>query len=243
MNWTETDVAKLLHKRFPPPAFVLLYGVRNTTGYAKKQIRTADALAISVWPSRGLYFSGIEIKVRFSDWRKELSDPTKAQEIQKYCKYWYVAAPKGVVPPDEIPEMWGLLECTKNSIQATKEAKENQIVAPDVLFVASLLRSFSQNYIVNWQHKEEIEKAKEYAEEAIRTSHKIVPLQYELDKLKETIESFENASGVKIGNSWNVAPIGEAVQDVLRGKSPGKTVKQLKRLAENILNSIDRIEY
>src|SRR5262245_2299599 len=91
--------------RFAPPACVMLREVRNGTGYAK-QVRTADAVVVSVWPSRGVWLGGIEVKVSRSDWLRELKDPTKAAEIQKYCNYWWLASPEGVCEPGELPENW-----------------------------------------------------------------------------------------------------------------------------------------
>ena len=45
-----------------------------------------------VWPSRGLYLHGFEIKVHRNDWLRELKNPAKAEEIAGYCHFWWVVA-------------------------------------------------------------------------------------------------------------------------------------------------------
>lgn len=49
---------------------------------------------------------GYEIKVSRSDWRRD----EKLQDYFTLCHLLYVVAPKGVIPPDEIPAGVGLLE-------------------------------------------------------------------------------------------------------------------------------------
>lgn len=81
-HWTERLVFERLAKVFPPPAFVLLPQVRNGTGFSRRRTRTADAIAASVWPSRGLYLVGVEIKVCVHDWRRELADAAKSESAE-----------------------------------------------------------------------------------------------------------------------------------------------------------------
>ena len=59
-----------------------------------------------MWPSRGLYIAGVEIKVSRADWLKERKDPGKSVSIQRFCKYWYVAAPAGIVPVADDEDDW-----------------------------------------------------------------------------------------------------------------------------------------
>src|SRR5512137_2876743 len=79
---TEATVYAAIQRMFKAPAFILLAGVRNQTGYTRR-VRTADALAVSVFPSRGLYAVGFEIKTDRGDWRRELADPEKSEEIMR----------------------------------------------------------------------------------------------------------------------------------------------------------------
>lgn len=90
------------------PEWAFIEHVRNAAGF--DATRTADAMALHLWPSRGHELHGFEVKVSRSDWRRELADPSKADGWFDYVDRWWIAAPKGVVPPDELPTSWGLLE-------------------------------------------------------------------------------------------------------------------------------------
>src|ERR1019366_7824171 len=87
---TEADVLSALAKRYPPPGYAFLQHVRNRTGYGGG-VRTADALAMSLWASQGMYLHGFEVKVSRSDWVREIKSPEKADEIAKFCDRWWVA--------------------------------------------------------------------------------------------------------------------------------------------------------
>ena len=55
----EGGVFEALKTRYNSPEYCLLPQVRNSTGYSSK-VRTADAIAMSLWPSRGLTLTGFE---------------------------------------------------------------------------------------------------------------------------------------------------------------------------------------
>lgn len=140
-RWTEREICDVLSQSYSEQqGYVLLRQVPNGTGLDKS--RTADALAMQVWPSRGLRLYGFEIKVSRSDWRNELRNAAKAESIAQYCHYWFIVAPVGVVPVDELPTLWGLLEVSDAGIiKRTKEAPQQEFVAPiDMTFLAGVLR-------------------------------------------------------------------------------------------------------
>lgn len=242
-RWTESKVFQMLAKRFPSPAFVLLPQVRNGTGFARKRNRTADAIAASTWPSRGLFLAGIEIKVTFSDWRKELSQPWKADDIQKYCRYWYVAAPKGVVPVSEVPDTWGLIECTATQAKETKAAPQMETHAPDMLLVASILRTCQSVMVpvddIKAREKAIQDRCKEQAEQA----EKAVTLERDLKNIRETVSRFEDASGLKL-DRWHGQSLGEAVRIVETIGIDGakKAGDRLKDQAQRIIDILSRDE-
>ena len=60
----------LLALRYAPPAYAFFEEVRAQTGYAAGG--SADGLALSLWPSRGIELHGFEVKVSRSDWLREL---------------------------------------------------------------------------------------------------------------------------------------------------------------------------
>ncbi len=233
--WTEARVYKMLTGLFLPPAFVLFPQVRNQTGYAKRD-RTADAVGASVWPSRGLYLFGVEIKVSYSDFRREIERPKKSAAIQQYCKYWYIAAPEGVVPVGEVPETWGLIEC-KRSAKVVRKAPELDAQPPAVEFVTSVMRSVAACTVPTEQVQPQIEAARKEAKKRwseIQSS--------DLAELRFQVNEFQKASGVKVDMPWRAGDIGKAVKCVLEygGQNITGQMKNLRRTAEQIVKNIDR---
>lgn len=106
---TSAELCVLLRTKYPPEQFALLFEVRSCTGAVRSE-RYADAIAFSLWPSRGLDVLAFEIKVSRGDWMRELSDPSKADEFFRYMDFWWIVAPRGLVKKDELPKRWGLIE-------------------------------------------------------------------------------------------------------------------------------------
>lgn len=107
---TAAEIRMALVKRYPHPAYGIVFEVAAATGTQAN--RHLDAMAMGLWPSRGLTLDGIEIKINRSDWLRELKNPAKAEELARFCHHFYVAAPMGIVKPGECPPNWGVLELT-----------------------------------------------------------------------------------------------------------------------------------
>ena len=205
IKWTEAMVFQALRKKYPTPSYTLLPQVRNCTGSIDtRRVRTADAIVVSTWPSLGLWLGGIEIKVSRSDWKKELADPSKSAAIQKYCRFWNIAAPKGIVPVDEVPENWGLLEIGRRGVHQTKTAPPLKEEPPDMLFLAAVLRRAGE---VERDTRELRERVKEESQKYSEARKKL----WELESLAERVKVFEEKSGVSI-NSYQAGSIGRAVR-------------------------------
>jgi hypothetical protein len=100
----------------------------------------ADALALCVYPSRGHYLHGVEVKVARSDWLRELKTPAKSHTVFTRCAYWSVAAPAGVVEKDEVPPKWGHFEVSETGVKTRKRPMLLEGAELDS-FVVSLLRN------------------------------------------------------------------------------------------------------
>ncbi len=137
------SVQAAIEKLWKPPAFSWLKEVSNGTGARAR--RWADAVAVSIWPSRGLYAMGIEIKVHRSDWLRELEQPSKSDPVQKYCRHWWVATPPGIVAAGELPATWGLVEVAGGKAKVIVDAPE---LTPEPLtweFTCAILRRASES--------------------------------------------------------------------------------------------------
>lgn len=208
-GWDEGKVFERLGAVFPSGAYVLLPQVRNGTGCSRAQTRTADALAVSAWPSRGLHFTGVEIKVSPNDWRRELANAEKSCEIQKFCRYWYIAAPEGIVPVTELPETWGLIECSGATAKIIKQAPQLECQPADMPFVCAVLRAAMAGVVPTAAVQSKVDEAVEKELKRQQRNN-----DFALHELREKIGAFEKSSGINLNSRWDAGEIGEAVSFV-----------------------------
>lgn len=143
---TEGVILDALRRRYGQrsgngPAWAFIPHVRNAAGFGdwrtKGGLRTCDALALGLWPSKGLELHGHEIKCTRTDWLRELKDPDKADAFMRYCDRWWLVAPPKVARIDELPEGWGLLTFHGDRIVRRVEAPLRQPeLLPRTLIVA-----------------------------------------------------------------------------------------------------------
>lgn len=133
------NLREALRKRYALPEWVLMEEVRDAAGHAAN--RSADGIAMSMWPSRGLEINGFELKASRSDWLRELKNPAKAEAIAAYCDRWWIVAMPGCVKPEELPAGWGLMELHGASLKDIKKAPAREDVKPlNRTFVAAMMR-------------------------------------------------------------------------------------------------------
>ncbi len=99
------DLHSLLEQKFQRPEWAIVREVGNATGITCN--RHADALALNLWPSRGMELHGFELKLSRGDWKRELDNPAKAESILRFCdRWWIVAGDAKIVLPGELPPTW-----------------------------------------------------------------------------------------------------------------------------------------
>lgn len=236
---TEYEMLTALRTRYCSREFALIPQVRNSTGFASRT-RTADAIAVSLWPSKGIHVEGFEFKSSRSDWLKELKDSAKSEEIGRFCKFWHVlAADASIVQYDEIPELWGLLVIEDGKIKVVKKAPARDAEPPSWRFVAAVLKSASEIVIPESAIVSRVNKAVSAALDAERKAREKLAADGRVkesagtDRILKAVTEFENASGVKI-DIWNAShakKIGEAVKFVLAG-GLDRSADRLLMLAE-----------
>ena len=140
---SEGALLALLSERYPAPAYAMLSNVKNGTGWTRTE-RFADALAMGLWPSRGLDLHGFELKANRGDWLREMRDPAKADEIARRCDRWWIVCSDGVALIDEVPQPWGLLvpreKRGKVALVAVREAEKLDAEPLTRQFLAAILR-------------------------------------------------------------------------------------------------------
>ena len=229
--WTEADVAKVLHVRYSSPEWAFLTRVRNQTGFSR-DVRTADAVAMNLYPSRGMEINGFEIKVSRSDVMHELMQPDKSAEIQQFChKWWLVVSDPKIVEGLQIPITWGVIEVSKGKCKIMKTAPDLKPKMMTREFIASLFRNVCEGFVHPEDVAERIEVAKNNAVYGMNQEYR------DLKELEKNVREFEKESGVKVFEKWNHkgGEIGKAVAFVLSGK------KDMKWKCESALTNVNDI--
>lgn len=229
-----------LAAKYKAPEWAFLPQVADGTGSAK--VRTADALAMSLWPSRGLHLHGFEVKVSRSDWQKELANPAKAESICRYCDFWWVVVgDASIVKPGELPPTWGLLVPHGKGLKVSTQGPK---LTPDPVsraFLAGLLRKAAEAVAPAWVapiqslEREPFDAAYKQGEEAATERAKTNGLltAKENERLKQAIAEFEEKSGLSI-NNWNAGNVGAVVGVLLNRRSWQVIMEQERRKLERL---------
>lgn len=193
-------VMAALERRYRPPEWGLFAQVGNGTGFQGN--RWADAMAMGLWPSRGLTLHGFEIKVSRADWLRELKDPAKAEDIACYCDFWnvVVSAP-GIVLPGELPAAWGLMQLSGRQLRTVTAAPQRTDAATlDRPIVAAILRRASECMVPRSSIAAAIEDARAQGVRSATEMSRHAEERHarEAESMRRTIAEFEKASGVHL---------------------------------------------
>lgn len=231
---TAADVIGNLRSWFAQPQYAFLEQVADGTGM--RQSRWADAVAMSVWPSRGYDIHGVEVKVSRYDWQKELSQPLKSAAVQQYCNRWWVATPDElIIQPGELPPTWGHMVMKGNTMRVAVAAPPLEPKPVTVEFVASVLR--------NYQKADESE-VRRAIDDAVREAvdHERESERNRYGNLKKQVEAFEEKSGIRINEYVDGKELGEAV-DTLRGlKWKLGTIESAVRACDDVRQMLDKVQ-
>lgn len=190
------DIWSILRSRYPENQYALMKEVSDAAGFNRSN--SADYIAVSLWPSRGLGIYGIELKSFRSDWLNELKKPAKAENIFQYCDYFYLlTSDETIAKLEEIPPTWGWL-CIKGSrIFTKKEAPKLNPKPVSKNFIAAMLkRACDRSQFV---HKDSIqdEIKRSYEQGKNENERNYNYLKKEIQELKLAISEFETASGIQ----------------------------------------------
>lgn len=231
------DLMDLLRSRFSPPAYAFLTNVGIATGMACD--RWADAMAMGLWPSRGLRLHGFELKVSRTDWLRELKKPSKAEKHVRYCDHWWlVVSDAEIVKDGELPPTWGLIAAKGGKLHTKVEAPALEPEPISRKFLAAICRRVSEQSA----REDEIEKARlagyKQGEEANERRRSYDQKRHE--DLQRKVVEFEQASGVNLQYGWQLGKVGEAVKMIVDGQRPLDKVASIRNLASRLIQEIDK---
>lgn len=247
---TEGELLGLLRQRHNDKAgngeaYAFMTGVRSAAGFDAR--RTLDAIAMSLWPSRGLLLDGFEVKCSRSDWLREMREPAKAEEFTcKIDRMWLVVADGSIVADGELPPGWGLLVAEGKRLVQRAAA---QMLRPgpargrplpeafDRSFVAALLREACR---VGAATPNDVRVAREEAEAqaAARWKDTADRAKKSEQELRELVQTFERAAGIHIRSfGWqgrSPEAVGVAMRAVLDGDVKAEVLeRRLRRVADD----------
>ncbi len=240
---TSSDICAVLRERYKQPEWSLFFEVANGTGANTK--RHADALAMNMYPSRGLSILGFEIKVSRSDLKRELDNPNKAEEIAQFCDEWWLVVPKGLIRADDnIPIPWGVIECDGGNLKVTKKAQALEPKPVTKSFMAAVLRSAGKvdEATILEAKQQAYNQAWERHEERVKQEVERVTKNY-----KDTIEKiadFEKITGHKIRYYTNMQDLAERIsiaQDLEKIYGHFGSLQSLKRMAEKFIEDVSKL--
>lgn len=215
---TESDVMAALAKKYCAPAWAFLPQVPDGTGSHKT--RTADAMAMSLYPSRGLHIHGFEIKTWRGDWIRELRDPKKADGFCARCDFWWIATLPDIVREGELPPTWGLMVMDARGMVVKQPAPPLSPVVLDRTFLAAILRRASEDVTpkstIGAQLSAEYDKGFKAGQAKMDQGQ----AERKLTELQNNVQVFQEASGVKL-SGWDNGDIGKAVDAVLHLQRAG----------------------
>jgi len=240
-HYNTGDLVRCLETRFPMPEWVLAHEVRLDIG---PTVRSADAIAMNMWGSRGLRISGFELKRTRGDWLRELKQPDKAEAFFRRCNEWWLVTGHGVVKDiDEIPEGWGWLCMTNNKTKliAKKKAPRRDSLKLDRVpvvqrqLMANMLRRVAQREARETEVIRREGYAKGYAAgKDGRDDREKRGLELRVQNLERQLESYQSslkASGLDCYSRWEMPRIA-AIVGMIHRIGVDRMVQVLRRLAE-----------
>lgn len=228
------SIFELLRRRHPSGEWAYMEEVAPRTGGGT---RYADAVAVNLWSSRGHAVHGFEVKVSRSDWLRELKQPEKAEEIYRYCDYWWLVTEKGLVKDGELPPTWGHLERRGSGLYTVKAAPKLEAKPLTRAFFASLVRRSFEGLerkasAIHADKVAELRAEYEKAKQDHRSS-----VKRELDTLHARIAEFEKQTGLSFndyaGPPVEVVRLAQSIQK-LSGWRGTKALARLDELARGL---------
>lgn len=241
---TSPDITAAMLRRWTAPEWAIMWEVGEGTG--ARSGRYADAVMMSLWPSRGLEVHGVEIKVSRADWRREAADPSKAEAVARFCDRWWVHTAPGVVDDlSDVPPAWGLREWDGKTWKTLREAEKTPAEPITRTFLAALLRRAdgAMRTLVSETMREAREK--EIAEAEKRREHFAASVAAAVERktraLQESaanVAAFEEAFGRGSARDWSVnhAALGAAARALSECGSQGfgPLSERLRKAADEI---------
>jgi hypothetical protein len=233
------EIKAALRERYGKPEWAIFFEVANGTG--ARQQRYADAVAMNLFPSRGLEIHCFEIKKSRNDWKKELKNPAKAETVFRYCDRWWIVAAENVVRDGELPPTWGLILAKDGRLRQAKAAPPLSPVSLDRAFAAALLRRSGE------RDESEIDAIVEKRVEATRqelqnrANQDVERRTRQFNEMHKRVAEIKDKTGIDLVSWPPVDEVCKAIKFALVGGlfASYSGIDELRRCAERLIQKID----
>ncbi|MEM8615331.1 MAG: hypothetical protein AAGF20_00195 [Pseudomonadota bacterium] len=239
-KYTAHDIRAAFRKKYAQPEWASFFEVSNGTGMNGGE-RYADAVAMSLWPSRGLHLHGFEFKVARSDWTKELKDPAKAELLATRCHFWWVVTANDIVQDGEMPAGWGHIVLDGRGLRVTKKAPQREASDLTWQWLAAILRRAGQvtdgeiRRLVEAQDRKRAERFQE------RVRGEVDHRTRDLESVKKRIAEFEAATGISI-DRWGEFDRFTQAAKILMQADLSDPFNGIKRMRDRLAMSVDKLD-
>jgi hypothetical protein len=243
------DSLSVVETKFCAPHWILMREFRDGTGFNSG--RSADALAVGLYASRGQFIIGFEQKESRPDWLRELRNADKAEDICKFCDYWNVVIPdRAIVQLDELPQTWGLILVEGKRLKTIKAAPRLKCRPVSRNFMAAIIKRAVDDalrpHLTTDIAKHDESEREGYERGKAAATHDLEKYQ----ALQAQVREFEHASGLHIAPYANMRKLGDAVRVVMNGSEPALDVRlkmqyalgQLKSMTEVFERQLDALD-
>jgi hypothetical protein len=232
-------VKDCLARKWPDGDYLL---IEEAPEDSRRGGRKIDLLVLSLWPSRGLTLDAVEIKVSMSDWKRELGNGHKADFWWEHCNRFWLAVPEHMadkVKPD-LPDTWGLLSCPlEGPPKVIVKAPHHDAAPLSWQTTVGVMRAAANCSL------SALTRAKNEGREIGRNTalHEIERAGPDgaLKRLREQVEKFEEASGLKISEPFaDVTGLGKMVALVRAvDYDPSYLFKSVERHADYVISQME----
>jgi hypothetical protein len=208
---TAEDIRRALESSYTAPEWYIGFEVGNSTGTDCR--RHADAIAINAYPSKGFETRGFEIKVSKQDLKAELENGIKSDEIARFCDYWFLVTPKGLVDGFTLPPTWGVIEYSDKGLRQKIKAEKLEKISPTPGFLCAMIRGRERMLSESATRisKEREEQIRREALWGVENSKEELKLLH-----KKVIETLNAARSLKI-ITRNISNIAMCAEEMMRG--------------------------
>lgn len=233
-------IGTALRVRYPAPEWAVFFEVANGTGSHAR--RYADAVAMNLYPSRGLELHGFEFKTARSDWQREIKNPAKAEDIFKFCDRWWIVATPDIIKEGELPPTWGHIEFKGGKLRQVVAAPRLEPVPATRAFVAALIRRAGQADEETLRTLVYKETEQLRASEKRRADEEVARRLREQEGLLKKIATIKERSGIDLLDYTPPTEVADAIKLVLASNvlASYSGIKGIRDSAERFVKRIDQ---